>query len=196
MEQRRRIDHGEGDATVLVGASRILFDVQLPVWQRIAGERPIQLALEGTSPMPVLEDLANDPDFTGKLVVGVAPVLFFTGFNRRAAVVRKYHDRGPSERTGYWISRFMLEPYLAFLDEDFALPVVVRRQAWPVRAGLEQRPPRVRKLSEHEADRQTTLWSKVETDPEYRELVRGIWTALLTAPPPPHIDTPEEFGTQ
>ena len=28
MEQRRRIDHGEGDATVLVGSSRVLFDVQ------------------------------------------------------------------------------------------------------------------------------------------------------------------------
>src|SRR5690242_19609990 len=42
-EQRRRIDQGEGDRTVLIGSSRVLFDVQLPVWERIAGERPIQL---------------------------------------------------------------------------------------------------------------------------------------------------------
>src|SRR6478736_2250816 len=32
--QRRRIDHGEGDALVLTGASRVLFDVQLPEWER------------------------------------------------------------------------------------------------------------------------------------------------------------------
>src|SRR5687767_12379859 len=63
MEQRRRIDHGEGDATVVIGSSRVLFDIQLPVWERVAGERPIQLALEGTSPMPILEDLADDPRF-------------------------------------------------------------------------------------------------------------------------------------
>ena len=51
-EQRRRIDTGEGGKTVLIGSSRVMFDVQLPVWERIAGERPIQLAIEGTSPVP------------------------------------------------------------------------------------------------------------------------------------------------
>src|SRR5512144_980028 len=29
-EQRRRIDNGEGGKTVLIGSSRVLFDVQLP----------------------------------------------------------------------------------------------------------------------------------------------------------------------
>ena len=38
--QRRRIDAGEGDATVLLGASRTYFDLQLPVWERLAGRAP------------------------------------------------------------------------------------------------------------------------------------------------------------
>ena len=59
--QRRRIDAGEGDATVLLGASRVFFDLQLPVWERLGGKRPIQLSFEGTSPLPALEDLAADP---------------------------------------------------------------------------------------------------------------------------------------
>src|ERR1700686_5366453 len=42
--QRRRIDNGEGNATVLIGASRTFFDVQLPVWEQLSGRRPIQLA--------------------------------------------------------------------------------------------------------------------------------------------------------
>ncbi|TLY51981.1 MAG: hypothetical protein E6K53_05615, partial [Gammaproteobacteria bacterium] len=42
--QRRRIDAGEGDATVAVGSSRIYFDLQLPVWEKLDGKRPIQLA--------------------------------------------------------------------------------------------------------------------------------------------------------
>src|ERR1700736_4217891 len=40
--QRRRIDNGEGGATVLVGDSRMFFNLQLPVWARLGGERPIQ----------------------------------------------------------------------------------------------------------------------------------------------------------
>src|SRR5262249_39052354 len=75
--QRRRIDEGEGNATVIVGASRIYFDLQLDVWERLDGRRPIQLSFEGTSPVPFLEDLAADPDFTGRLLVGVAPEVFF-----------------------------------------------------------------------------------------------------------------------
>src|SRR3546814_10050149 len=47
-QQRARIDHGEGNKTVLIGSSRVLFDLQLPQWQQATGDRPIQLALEGT----------------------------------------------------------------------------------------------------------------------------------------------------
>jgi len=87
--QRRRIDNGEGNgATVLIGSSRMLFDLQLPVWQKLSGKRPIQLALEGTSPMFALEDLADDPQFrNGRLLVGVAPELFFSGFAMRATLL-------------------------------------------------------------------------------------------------------------
>jgi len=40
-----RIGAGEGDATVLLGASRLYFDIQLPVWERLDGRRPIQLSI-------------------------------------------------------------------------------------------------------------------------------------------------------
>src|SRR6188768_979951 len=58
--QRRRIDNGEGDATLIVASSRLFFDLQLDVWEKLDGKRPIQLAFEGTSPLPFLEDLAAD----------------------------------------------------------------------------------------------------------------------------------------
>ena len=182
-QQRRRIDAGEGDATVLIGSSRVLFDLQLPVWERLTGGRPIQLALEGTSPVPILEDLAADPKFTGRLLIGVAPVLFFSDFSRRVDVLPYYRDQSPSQRAGQWLS-MQLEPVLAFYDPDFALSTVVRRQAWPLRAGA---PPdvEVRKLSITDADRNTRMWSKVEDDPAYRALTQDIWKRLLTSRPPP-----------
>ncbi|MEO5624273.1 MAG: hypothetical protein ABJB02_00620 [Dokdonella sp.] len=191
-QQRRRIDAGEGGKTVLIGSSRVLFDVQLPVWEKLAGERPIQLAIEGTSSVLVLEDLAADPNFTGHLLVGVAPDLFFSGFAYRGNVVPFYHKEGPSQRIGNWLSMHLLEPFVAFDDPDFALATVVERQAWPLRPGMKQ-DISVRKLRVSDADRNTHMWSKVETDPDYRALARSIWAQHFRGPPPPNMDTPEKL---
>ncbi|MGH8172406.1 MAG: hypothetical protein ACREPX_04625 [Rhodanobacteraceae bacterium] len=189
-EQRRRIDHGEGGKTVLIGASRVLFDTQLQVWEKITGDRPIQLALEGTSPIPVLKDLADDPDFTGRLLIDVSPDVFFSGFAYRGDAVSYAHTQGPSQRIGDWLSMTFLEPYLAFYDPDFALATVVRRQAWPERPGRPQGIS-VRKLAVHERDRNTHMWAKVANDPEYRALARRIW-AQDFADPLPNMETPEK----
>ena len=198
-QQRRRIDNGEGGKTVLIGSSRVLFDVQLPTWEKVNGERPIQLALEGTSSVPMLEDLAADENFTGRLLIGVAPDLFFTGFAYRGNVFPYFHKQPPSDRSGLWISQQLLEPWLAFYEPDFALDTVVRRLDWPERPGVPQR-LRVRKLSISEMDRNTMMWQKVETDPEYRDIARRTWAQNFTGPPPPALDTPEKrqkvFDTQ
>lgn len=173
--QRRRIDAGEGDATVVIGSSRVLFDIQLDTWQEQTGVRPIQLALEGTSPMNVLEDLAADDDFRGRLLVGVTPGLFFSGRGFRHGVVPYARKETLSERASQWLSMRLLEPWLAYYsDSDFALFTVLERQRWPARAGVEQG-MRVRKLMVTGPDRATALWDKVERDPEYRELTRSIW---------------------
>jgi hypothetical protein len=191
-QQRRRIDHGEGNALVLIGSSRTLFDVQLPVWQQLNGERPIQLALEGTSSLPVLQDLAADPKFTGRVLVGVTTSLFFTGFAYRGDAIREAHKESPSKRIGNWLSMQLIEPYVAFDDPDFALETVLARQPWPARAGTHPRIS-VRKLSNSDADRNTHLWSKLVTDADYRALAQSIWTQNWSGPPPPNIDTPAKL---
>ena len=172
--QRRRLDHGEGDATVLLGASRMYFDMQLPVWERLDGRRPIQLSFEGTSPLTALEDLAADPNFTGRILLSVEPDLIFSGFGLHNGAPRYAKKQSPSQLIGQWLSMRFIEPYLAFDDPDFALQTVLARQPWPQRPGRVWR-VRVRKLAEHEADRNTHLWSKVADDPQYRELARSIW---------------------
>ena len=187
--QRRRIDAGEGNATVLLGASRVFFDIQLPVWERLAGSRPIQLAIEGTSPLPFLDDLADDPHFTGQVLVGVAPDLFFSGYQYRAGVLAYVRKESPSQRVGQWLSMHLIEPYFAFDDPDFALKTVLARQPWPVRPGKLWF-TEVRKLADTEADRNTHLWSKVGDDPVYREMARNIWREGFV--PSDDDPTPEE----
>jgi len=172
--QRRRIDAGEGDATVLAGGSRLYFDIQLPVWERLDGRRPIQLSFEGTSPLVAVEDLAADLNFTGRLVIAVEPDLLFSGYEARAGAARYAKKESPSQRIGQWLSMHFIEPLFAFDDPDYALQTVLARQPWPTRPGRDWPTP-VRKLSETEADRNTHLWRKVADDPGYLELVRRIW---------------------
>lgn len=182
--QRRRIDNGEGDATVIVGSSRVLFDIQLPVWERLTGKRPIQLALEGTSPLFALEDLADDPAFKGRLVVGVTPVLFFADFKLRASVLSYFHNETLSQRASQWLSAHTLEQMFAWYDPDFALFTVLKRQPWPSRSGRHVDLD-VRKLMVSGPGRASRMWSKVENDPDYSALARDIWSQLLSRPPPP-----------
>jgi len=159
---------------VIVGSSRPFFDIQLPVWERLAGRRPIQLCFEGTSPLVFVEDLAADPLFTGRLIIGIDPQVFFGGRDLHNDAIAYTRKESPSQRIGQWLSMRLIEPYFAFDDHDYALETVLARQLWPARPGkpwLIQ----VRKLSEHEADRNTHLWSKVADDPQYRELARSIW---------------------
>lgn len=182
--QRRRIDQGEGGKTVIIGSSRLLFDLQLPVWERLAGERPIQLALEGTSPLFALEDLAEDADFSGRLLVGITPPLFFTGRASRAQVLPYYQKETPSQRAGEWLSMALLEPWVAFYDKDFSLFTLLERQHWPPRPGVFDYED-VRKLSISAADRATHMWRKVEIDPAYQAIAQRIWMQMIKGPPPP-----------
>ena len=181
--QRRRIDLTGQDSTVLVGASRTFFDVQLPVWERLSGRRPIQLAIVGTSPLFALEDLADDPQFRGRVLIGVAPGIFFSGREKRKGWLKYLRHQSPSDRVGKWLSMHLVEPYIAFYDADFALFTVIERQPWPLRPGREVSTA-VRKLSITEADRNNRMWSKLEVDPEYRALARRIWAESFNGPPP------------
>jgi len=187
--QRRRIDNGEADATLIVASSRLFFDLQLDVWEKLDGKRPIQLAFEGTSPLPFLEDLAADPKFTGRILLGIAPEVFFGGFGRHGKAVKYLHDESPSQRFGQWLSMRVVEPYFAFYDPDYALPAVIKRLPWPDRPGAPTRLD-VRRLSVTEADRNTHLWDKVENDADYRALMRTVWEQNFK--PSPNDPKPED----
>jgi hypothetical protein len=172
--QRRRIDAGEGASTVLLGSSRVYFDIRLAVWEKLDGKRPLQLAFEGTSPVAFMQDLAADPNFTGRLLVGMAPDIFFGTHTRHNSALGYYRKESPAQHAGQWLSMHFIEPYFAFYDPDFALASVLKRQPWPPRPGKRWFSD-VRKMSTSEADRDTQLWSKVETDPTYREIARATW---------------------
>ncbi len=193
-EARRRIDASEPNATVFIGSSRTLFDIDLDVWEEETGVHAIQLALEGSNPLPVLTDLANDVDFRGLLVVGITPPLvLIPGMGLRAEALEHYYDETPSQWMGNKLS-YPLERIFAFYHFDTKLFFVLDRQPWwPQREGIPFQVPEVRRLSNMRRDRQADLWNRVEDDAEFNVIVTDTWKAFLeNAPPPP----PEDVARQ
>lgn len=58
-------------ALILVGASRIQLGVDLKTMGSTFQLTPVQLAIDGTKPLPVLENLASDPKITGTIIVSL-----------------------------------------------------------------------------------------------------------------------------
>src|SRR4051812_26627666 len=68
-DKRAMVYEPADKATVFIGSSRHKYDLDIATWKSITDDHPVQLAIEGESPLPVLDDLANDKNFKGKLVV-------------------------------------------------------------------------------------------------------------------------------
>lgn len=68
-QQRRRAAALGPRALILVGASRMQTGIDLPQLRRLSGLEPVQLAIDGSSFLPVLRDLAADPAVTGTVLV-------------------------------------------------------------------------------------------------------------------------------
>jgi len=70
-KQRMRASQLGDDAIILVGASRMQLDVDLDIVKNQSGLIPVQLAIDGAPFIPVLENLANDPNITGTVLMSV-----------------------------------------------------------------------------------------------------------------------------
>src|SRR4051794_22136442 len=56
-DKRAMVYEPADKATVFIGSSRIKFDLDIDTWERETGTKAIQLAVEGSTPIFVLENL-------------------------------------------------------------------------------------------------------------------------------------------
>ena len=71
LQERARASRLGDRALVLVGASRVQLDVDLDVLRERSGLEPVQLAIDGSGVLPILEGLARDRTITGTVLVDV-----------------------------------------------------------------------------------------------------------------------------
>ncbi|MEJ7674682.1 MAG: hypothetical protein WKF59_18780 [Chitinophagaceae bacterium] len=111
-DKRAKVYETSDKATVLIGSSRNKFDLDIETWQSITGEKAIQLAFEGASPLPVLHNLANDTKFRGKLLIDVTEGLFFglsspRGVRVKVCVGIYYKDVTPAQRFSFKVNHII-----------------------------------------------------------------------------------------
>jgi hypothetical protein len=165
----------ESAAVAIVGDSRILFDTDLNRFEALTGNRPVQLAIHGTSPLTLLEDVATNENFHGLLIVGLADTMFFQPFDGYGEYVRRRGDfTSPSGRLGIEIDH-VLQRRLAFLDSNHRLSVVAHRLDPDFRPGVEGPKHDIWKVSQVGEQRATWLWPRVEYDLQYRARTRWAW---------------------
>ncbi len=178
-------------STVFIGSSRINFDLDSDTWFSVTGDHPIQLACAGASPLPILNDLAEDADFNGKLIIDVTEILFFnlspyTTENPKK-YIKYYHDITPTQKASFRLNK-PLENTFVFLDKDnYSLNTMLDKLQVKSRPGVFMFPIFPRDFERTRFDRQCYMTPAFVTDTNQHNQVRAIWQILAFADPTPPI---------
>lgn len=179
-EQRGRIYHSKEDATVFVGSSRIKFDLDIPTWEKITGEKAVQLSMVGTNPRPLLKDLANDERFKGKLIIDITEPLFFSPNPAREKSandgIEFYKTYSPSQKASSFLS-CALESNLVFLEKErFGLNALLKDLEIPNRPQVKERPVFVKEFGLNHISRQSFMTDKFLADTNLQNRQTAAWT--------------------
>ena len=191
-DKRAMVYEPADKATVFIGSSRIKFDLDIDTWQQTTGRHAIQLAIEGSSPVPVLTDLGNDPNFRGRLVVDVIEPIFFSSapFNleRPTTNIDWYKKRTPAQRASFVLNH-ALESWFVFLDQDkYSLNAGLGRLNVPNRPDVYEFPAFPDDFNCSDFSRQSKMTQKFVADTSLQHRVQNVWLFVMDmakkAPPP------------
>ncbi|MBK8522548.1 MAG: hypothetical protein WAT20_09490 [Ferruginibacter sp.] len=183
--QRDRVYGLADKTTVFIGSSRIKFDLDILTWKSITGDDPVQLACVGSNPIPVLENLADDNRFTGRLIVDVTEGLFFSSSpnnNFRPAENMKYFkERTPAQRASFHINR-LLESNFVFLDKEWlSLNACLGNIPLNDRQGVYNFHGFPADFGRVKFNRQEYMTDKFSSDTVLQNKVKGIWYGFMKA---------------
>lgn len=178
-DKRAMVYEPADKATVIIGSSRNKYDFDIETWYSITGDHLIQLSLEGNSPLHVLDDLANDNAFKGKLIIDVTEGLFFSTKPENNEEPKKrityYHQRSPAQRFSFEVNHF-LESQFVFLDKNnFSLNALLSGIKLANRPGVFVFPDFPLEFERVTFGRQDIMMDKFLVDTNLQNMVKGNW---------------------
>ena len=114
-DTRHRLNQQGHDAVVLLGGSRMQRAIDVSTMSAQFNRPVFQLAVEGSSYLPTLEDLAVDPRVSGTIVVSLTPALTFNreltqlDNGRQARYVENYRRQSLARRFEQKLTLFLQE---------------------------------------------------------------------------------------
>ncbi|MCK7591557.1 hypothetical protein M0G43_13300 [Subsaxibacter sp. CAU 1640] len=199
--QRARLENYDEKTVVFIGSSRILYDINLDIWENETGTNGIMLAAQGSTPIPVMQDIVENTDFNGTLVIGITPPLFFSTINPKANFVQRsqslvdyYYNRTYAQRLNHMLS-VPLQKNLVFIrdgdeswDSDVDLKTLLKQVHWDERSG--PRYPPFNNFEEITLDRRMKMPEIMVKDTAYANTIKKVWTTILSGDnPPPDKET-------
>ncbi len=176
--------------TVFIGSSRIKFDLDISTWEQITGNKAVQLACVGSTPIPVLENLANDEKFTGNLIIDVTEGLFFSLSPRNATRpsenLKYYKEKTPAQQASFYIN-WLLESQFVFLDKEWlSMNAMLGQLNIPDRKGVRNFKGFPADFGRVKFNRQEYMTPKFAADTNLQNQVIGIWEgfAKMSKDPP------------
>ena len=203
--QRARVKDLTPRDIIFTGSSRVLFDIQLNEWEEQTGKRPVQLASVGSTPLPIFHDLIENTDFSGTVVVGVTPGLFFSTTFPKALPwewpqtrVDFFKDRTYAQCLNHQLS-LPLQSNLALMSageidmtDNIDLKALLKR----VKIGNrlpEGMPPFYEFGHITSLDRNLVMMEKTVTDTAFANTIKKVWQFYGKGSPPPDKEATMAF---
>src|SRR6202035_2281012 len=190
-DKRAMVYEPADKSTVFIGSSRIKYDLDIQTWQNLTGNHAIELANVGSSPRPVLEDLGNDVNFKGNLIIDVTENLFFADFSHNDGLTNKkiayYHKITPTQRFSFQVNR-VLEGQFDFLDQgNFSINAMLDHIPLPQRPGVIPNRIFPAEFGRVSFARQSSMSPRFVSDSNLQNKVKAIWNFVgrKNAIPPP-----------
>lgn len=194
---RADIETANSDQVVIFGSSRAYFDIQLKEWEKVTGQKPIQLSSTGSSPLPSFHDLVNNTDYNGTVIVGVTPGLFFSTtypmaepWTRIQSKVNHYHERTYADRLNHILS-VPLQRNLVLMSadeeiwaDDIDLKSLLRRVKIGERTGTPAMPP-FYFFGDVTTERNMSMTNRTVEDSTFAKSIIKVWNFFVSVSPPP-----------
>ncbi|MBE7436915.1 MAG: hypothetical protein HS115_00560 [Spirochaetales bacterium] len=154
-------------AIAFVGASRVFYGIHREILQKETGRPVFQLAINGSSALPVIHDLANDPDFQGIIISGVSPQYFFNiknPYRIAESWVSYSRQQTPADRLSHLVTK-NLERLFAYPEKRELFFQVLLGQLY------EKEPDISTQLSFMDENRYAYMPAIVQETPEVRDFI-------------------------
>ncbi len=203
--QRAKVDKATGNEVLILGSSRAYFDIQLEEFERLTGKKTVQLASTGSSPLPIFNDIVENTDFNGTIIVGVTPGLFFSTtfpgafpWKRPQSKVDRARDLTYAQLMNFRLS-IPLQKNLVFISadeeewaDDVDLKSLLRRIKIGNRTGAPQQPP-FYNFGDVTTGRNMSMGNRASSDTAFANTIIKVWHFFGKGAHPPDKESTSTY---